>query len=336
MIFAALLGVAALHLQEPMKWVGEVKAFDFYTSRECLPQQRLLTIYAARKLFEDGSTVTIVRAVPSARAGLPPMYFGGGRIERDATNTVTRMASGGRFVNLPGLHSPNDLESWDSDATLDPKRGVLQGRCTTSDKALTGCKIAFPASSEYLLDPIEALAFPDGKGLAAGWLMPSPFSSIMDPKQHSVAIQMVLGPPTRRSCEFRRKRQFFRVVDIQSFLVGSSERTYLDPAGTLLFHDDGSLAAYFPRIGGWWRLPSSIYHYGPFGPSGTQMPELPPFALTGKLKEMWDNRATHDVLPHQVLVPSPVSASKRNEILAMIEDRTKPESEQKPVDGDQR
>ena len=166
--------------------------------------------------------------------------------------------------------------------------------------------------------------------------MPSPFSSISDPKGNSVATQMFFEPPVRRTYEFRGKRQSFRHINIRSLLVGSSDANRTEPAGSLLFNENGTLAAYFPVIGGWSRLPSTLYHYGPVGSSGTQT-SVPPFALTGKLKEMWNDGVSRTPdLPAQVYVPAPVSPDKRNEILATIEDRVKSDDAQKSVDGDRR
>lgn len=338
---------------EPMRWTGEVRAFAYFASPECLPEERLATVYVARKIFEDGSTVTIVRNVPSDRhPTLRSGMAGEGLIERDPSGLVVRLDAytelrphGGSY-SVSGTHmGRNGGGTWHASAKraaqpnpvtlsrlalqIDPKTEMLAGSWQNS---VTTARLEFSQPRSYWLDPLEAVAFGSPASMTAGWLLPSGAASAIE--NRSRVVGMMLAPTLKSPypLEMDGVRELFRRIDLTAVYPGAQKAFPPPPPGALLFHMDGRLAAYVPSIA-IMDSPGTVFADG-FSIKSEKRPiAAPPVALKGKLKDLWDKgidiRQDH-MASFGLFVPAPVSPGERQALMSAIGERSRPETPEDP------
>lgn len=326
MLLSTMLGVAALLDQEPMKWTGEVQAFAYYLAQECRPIDRVFTGYAVRKSFEDGTSVTLVRSAPAAHPGARAGSISQGIIERDPTGAATYISSRLTMGSSDGFTCGTEFK-------LDPKRGVLIGWGHHGVERATD--LPLPDRKAYILDPLEAIAFGAQTGSSA-WLLPEATYAFVDRRAPAVGLRYTLLPATPVAFELAGKREMFRRFTVVRQWIGSTIAIRPEAAGNLLFHEDGSFAAYSPIWVGPERLPSTVFwdgdHTAPKRHTAQLVP--PEFAREGKLRKLWEEGMSQSPT-EPFWVPTTVSSGEREALLRMIPDRPKAqpnETSDKPRD----
>lgn len=310
MLLTTLLGFVAA--QEPMKWTGEVRAFATYASPLLLPEERLNTVYVARKMYEDGTSTTVVRTV---KANTPAAFFsantGEGRIERNRKGLATRYARN-LFTRIPA----GEQAGHSSYSSLDHPH--LQSGAAVAAMRREADLIAMlkPAKdARVVIDPLEALAFPETRAEDGSWKLPMPALSAMTPVDvinlRPLGVQQIrLGPGIRA----------LNVVALfwhQGLVVPAGpQNPEWAPAGYLLYRPSGSLAAFLP-----------INYASP-------NPSLPLFVDTAQSRrflhpsEVWG-------IPFDssrgVIVPTAVSPADRSAVLESI--KQAPKVEGSPDEG---
>lgn len=309
---------------EPMKWVGEVKAFAYFASPACLPQENTYKFYAVRKQFEDGSTVTLVRTVPIDLPNATPPTRSEGIIERDREGVATYIAT---------RRTQDFLDfTCQSEFTLDPKKGVLVG--SGSNASVVSKDVVLPDPKAYVLDPLEALAFDPLVSRSAGWLLPSGTYGAIDPRSKGVGLQYVFQSSVPCAFNLAGQREMFRSVRVVSRWIGSSLRIPPGTVGNLLYRADGRFAAYIPHFFQPPGLPSSVWSREiRGGQQARRQIGTPPFPLSGKLAREWeDGERLGANLPEgmhpfsEVIVPATVSSKEKAALLSAIPDRPKAKS----------
>ena len=293
----------------PPSWTGEAKAFAVYLTSELLPNERVGTVYVARRTNLDGSTITLVKTVPLDNYPTARLEsVGEGIIERDRAGSATHVAT---RTQLRG----NSLLG-QSEFKIDAKKGILTG--WGSDGGPTASDLTLPDPADYFLDPTEALAFGSKADLNVGWLLPVGTFSAVD-RTRTVGLRYDFRQVQDQAVDLAGKREMFHVVNIVRNWIGSSIAHRPEPAGNLYFHYDGSLAAYVPLYGVEAIAGRTIWAGG-WG-KGDQTVKPPPFQLNGKLAELWNSSTAHQsnlFAPCCILVPAPVTAGERAELLAAL------------------
>ena len=236
----------------PQAWVGKAKAFAVYLSESCMPQERLGTAYAVRKVFEDGSTVTVVKVVPNPQRAMPiEMYwFGGGRMERDAKGRATKIDS--RLDGLGGTdpqgrpYTPTVIYDARLKVSEEAPDGPLEGDVAAFHGA--GARLRLHDRTRYLLDPLEAIAFGPSALQGGAWLFPN------SPLAHPKFDRSAPGSRWTLKRDFQVALAFdgdetprvYNPVRLVRQWVGAPTSSPEKNAGTLLYRLDGSLAAYVP------------------------------------------------------------------------------------------
>lgn len=334
---------------DDMTWTGQVQAFAYYGGPACRDQDWIATVYVARKLFEDGSTVTVVRNVP--RDGVPHLRVamrGEGIVERDPSSQVVRLDSytelrprGGSYsyrepiVGRGSVGYQSGLVIRDpvpSPVTLDrrrlkfdPKTGLLRGSWEIGNASGL---IELSGSRTFWLDRLEALAFGGTASLASGWRFAE--AAINDPGHltRSAGSFVLANDRGLYPVELAGRRESLRRIDLFASYPDINQAMPSSTGDTLLLRPDGGLAAYVPSA------------YLPMGPSSVMvdgylsandLPDIaPPVALKGKLKAQWDQgldiRLDH-LGQSGIFVPILVSPADRAALLDAIAPPQKTEGE---------
>ncbi len=295
------------HTTDDMTWTGQVQAFAYFAGPACRDQDRVATVYIARKLFEDGSTITVVRNVP--RDGMPHLraaMLGEGRVERDPSGQVVRLDSytqlrphGGSysyqesFVGKGSVGSqsgfvtrdpqPNPVTLDRRQLQVDPKSGLLRGSWEGNG---TNGSIELSGPRVFWLDRLEALSFGGLGALAAGWRFAEGTMGLVGPVSKTAGTVVQANDRGLYPIELAGRRESFRRIDLIATSPDNGQTMPSFIADTLLLRSDGGVAAYVPGL------------CPPMGPSfvgwdgyvsQNNLPDVaPPFALKGKLKEQWD------------------------------------------------
>jgi len=277
MLIPLLLG----GLSEP-KWTGEVQAFALYLTPRCLPQERMNTVYVARKTYADGSTSTVVRAVPAETPIARRLQnVGIGRIERNPQGLPMRIArqsvdtEQGRSMTF----GTTDLATRRSERleTGEIKLGPLDHR-------------PFHPETDYVIDPLEWLAFGPPKGGDDHWHIPA-VDEAGEARGWSFLYEF--HPPFASTRMLGNRRETFSVVQLTRWISSKNPPPRRIQAGNLWYHGDGSLAVFA-------EVPDmSVY------PSMTS-------AQIGRVS------GNPDPFAEGYYVPTTVSASERNAILAGV------------------
>lgn len=320
-----------------MPWTGDVKAFSYYVTAECLPQERLAVVYVARKRYEDGSTVTVVQNIPiDSLPALRSGTTGYGRIERDRNGVANR-------VVVRVAYRGDGPTTNDSEFLPDPRSGALVGRGTGPMGTARG--LVLPARGSYLLDPLEALAFGSKLTTGSTWLFPTGILGDEAPMT-SIGLRFSFSAPRPFAVELSGRREMFQRMSVVE-QCASPRMAYADArnVGEILYHSDGSLAAFCPNVSlhvG--TFPSDVSLAGTYGKSGSRPVAPPPFKLKGKMAEAWkqglpvnSDRLTVNGFT-SVFVPSSITAGEKASILANIEPpqpspAEKPKTDADPSDG---
>jgi hypothetical protein len=247
----------ANHFDAAPRWTGEVKAFAVYRNIEMRPEERISTVYVARKVYEDGVTVTTIRNVTASTPFATKLRSrGAGIIERDKKGDpvllVTRMYD--RPSDRPGTYGLYHATMLAADEKL---AQVAQGWERPQMPVESGYKTArivdtlIPKvgaiDADYVLDPLEALAFGNPGGSRGDWHTPSPFlgttHNVLD-RRYSFSNPLPLTVNTVNGSN----NLLVRVVTESA---PGARYSYRSPSplkgwGHLLQYPDGSLAAYVP------------------------------------------------------------------------------------------
>jgi len=294
MLLTTLLAVTELPVQEPMKSTGEVRAYATYASPYLLPEERLNTIYVARKLYEDGTSTTVVQTV---KANTPAAFFsantGDGRIERNRKGQATKYAR--------RLYT--SAATGESYSSLDSPFLTGQAAKAAIRKDSDLLKMLKPAlDAGAVIDPLEALSFPETRAADGSWKIPMPSFGAMPPVD-----SMEVRPLGRRAVRLGSGREILDTFAIlwHSGLVSPSGSRSAEwtPAGYLLYRPDGALAAYLPLN------------------SGQPNPSLPLFVNTDRSRRFvhpGENWGIEFDPSRGAVVPVPVSPSEQSTVLASI------------------
>lgn len=314
MLLSTLLGIAAFQTQEPLRWVGEARAFAIYLDETLTPFERLGTAYVARKRYEDGSSVTTVRVTPTPQP-IPVhlFWYGGGRIERDSSGRATRIvASQDRIptVDPQGRRWPGiQVSAYDFKVSPEEPDGPLRGRAyqpETPDHSLV-----LTDRSRYLLDPLEGIAFGPNPRAGGFWSFPNPYLNTLPTQSTNSGSRWWLRPGLQTALNLgaREKSELFNPVRMIREWVGSPKAPSATVAGTLLYRLDGTLAAFIP-MQAMDNLPSMAGWAGNYS-----RPTVPRKAGTESAPSI-----NFPPTPQGVYIPVPLSRSQQNGIVSQIAD----------------
>lgn len=333
---------------DDMQWTGAVKAFAYYAGPACRAQDRVATVYVARKTFEDGSTITLVRNVPNdAAPHLRAAMLGNGRVERDRSGGVVRLDSytelrphGGSYSYYEPVYGkgstgsqkgyvdrapqPNPVTLDRRRLQLDPKSGLLRGSWEAGGGSGS---IELSGPRGFWLDRLEAVAFGSPATLAAGWRFAEGYPGDVGHRSQSAGTLVRANDRGWYPVELAGQRTRLRRIDLIVFYPDNGETMPTFTGDTLLLGADGGVAAYVPGtaiIG-----PSYVGWDGYV--SENVLPDiLPPSWLKGKLKEEWD-RGLDPRLDRLgqggVFLPTAVSSGTTRELMDAIGGQDRPEPE---------
>lgn len=265
MIPATLL----LQTQEPTPpkpVAGIVKAFAIYIHPECLPQERAGTVYVARQLNDDGSTVTVVRtATQNANPTMQNLGRGEAKVFRDAQGKATRIESRLETVPPRGHAAINvwTVGKWEVDP--EKKEGPLVGSIENSWASWPRTTLT---ERSFYVDPLEAIAFDPSAERGAAWLTPPSAPGTRKGRLiFPTAVRYRVLPSRMRVLQLQGRTEACRVCPIEREWLGTPSRPPFAHAGLIAYRLDGTLAVFAPNYD-MENYASGAKLHGSYGKSG--------------------------------------------------------------------